>query len=191
MCPLRTVTLTVCGEDEFTCFDGSCISMDLRCNGREDCPDASDEKQCTILKTFEGYNKILLPIPRENEESFSLDLSIFISNINAVDEVNGKLEIKMAFIRSWYNPQLSYLNLNRSEAKNILSAADKEKMWIPYTVFQNVKDYKSTDRLDTVRISPNPEFNYVRGSSVDLLNSRTFSGSENVLKYEIEVIGEK
>ena len=106
--------------------------MDLRCNGREDCTDASDEKQCTILKTFEGYNKILLPIPRENEKSFSLNLSIFISNINAVDEVNGKLEIKMAFIRSWYNPQLSYLNLNRSEAKNLLSDADKKKMWLPF-----------------------------------------------------------
>ena len=160
--------------------------MDLRCNGREDCTDASDEKQCTILKTFEGYNKILLPIPRENEESFSLNLSIFISNINAVDEVNGKLEIKMAFIRSWYNPQLSYLNLNRSDAKNILSDADKEKMWIPYTVFQNVKDYKSTDRLDTLRISPSGEFKYEKGSKEDLMNYRIFSGSENVLNYERE-----
>ena len=37
---LRMVTLTVCEKDEFTCFDGSCISMDLRCNGREDCIDA-------------------------------------------------------------------------------------------------------------------------------------------------------
>ena len=117
-----------------------------------------------------------------------MNLSIVISNINSIDEVNGKLEIKMTIIRSWYNPQLSYLNLNRSEAKNLLLEADRERMWIPYTVFQNVKDYKRTDRLDTVRISPNPEFKYERGSKLDWINSRTFSGSENVLKYETEVI---
>ena len=186
----RMVTITFCEKDEFTCFDGSCISMDLRCNGREDCMDASDEKQCSILKTFEGYNKILLPIPKENEESFILNISIFISNINSVDEVNGKLEIRMSVIRSWFNPQLRYLNLNRSESKNLLSDDDKKKMWIPYTVFQNLKDFKNTDRLDTVRISPNPEFKYKRGSKVNLMNYRSFSGSENALKYEIELIGE-
>ena len=184
------VTLTVCGEDEFTCFDGSCIFMDLRCNGREDCSDASDEKQCEILKTFEGYNKMLLPLPRENEKMFNLNLSIFISNIKSIDEVHGKLKLKIAIIRSWYNPQLSYLNLNRSETKNLLSEADKEKMWIPYIVFQNVEDYMSTDRLDTVRISPNPEFKYIRGSKVDMMNYRVFSGSENILKYERELNAE-
>merc|ERR1711989_171336 len=38
-----------CTEGNFTCNDGQCVSMDLRCNQFPDCRDESDEMNCDIL----------------------------------------------------------------------------------------------------------------------------------------------
>ena len=40
----RTLTLTTCFPDKFTCDDGSCIRINQRCNLAVDCRDGSDEK---------------------------------------------------------------------------------------------------------------------------------------------------
>ena len=47
--------LTGCKDDEFTCDDGKCISMDKRCNQLQNCRDESDEIGCQILKLKYGY----------------------------------------------------------------------------------------------------------------------------------------
>ena len=51
-----------CQKGNFTCNDGQCVNMDVRCNQLPDCRDESDERNCNILVLKDGYNKEVPPV---------------------------------------------------------------------------------------------------------------------------------
>ena len=57
-----------CGEKDFTCYDGECVSMNERCDQVPNCRDHSDEIGCQILVLEEGYNKRVPPVGKHEEK---------------------------------------------------------------------------------------------------------------------------
>ena len=61
----KTITLTSCSASEYTCDDGLCIDINLRCNGDNDCDDKSDEINCRKISIDKSYVKHFSPPPYE------------------------------------------------------------------------------------------------------------------------------
>ena len=130
-----------------------------------------------------------MPLPTAGQEKFSYNISITISKIINIDEIDGKFSIKMTMNRTWINPQLTYMNLHKSKDLNILTKEDKHLMWIPHVVFHNMQSHdskKRTDKLDTLQIIPNSEFSYRKSDKNQHKNARIFEGSENKINQEKE-----
>lgn len=51
-----------CTNDEFTCKDGSCISMSWKCDRQIDCSDGSDESECGKNLSFARSEAMFLII---------------------------------------------------------------------------------------------------------------------------------
>ena len=73
--------LTGCSEEEFTCSDGSCVSMTSRCNGKNDCSDETDEAECKAFVQSVGYNPFEVPPPLGNRTKHDVSLTIDILDI--------------------------------------------------------------------------------------------------------------
>ena len=184
------MTLTGCTKNQFTCTDGSCVTIEQRCDGKADCQDWSDEEECKAFITFPGYKKFLVPPPIGNETSLIMNISIIIDQIIAIDENNGYFEIKMTLVRYWYDSQLSYQNLKKNSAKNIISTEDMKMMWKPWTITKNIKnvdEVKKTDKGDKMTIIPNSNFKFTRDEKTNIHNTMLFKGSENAISYERQI----
>ena len=48
-----------CSDSEFTCNDGSCISLAHRCNILRDCKDNSDELRCDLVRIDDDQVPVL------------------------------------------------------------------------------------------------------------------------------------
>ena len=70
------IKLSTCSEGQFTCGDGECIDIDFRCDRAKHCRDWSDEIDCNIVQTPEGYLKEFVPINLEKDLSIKKVVAI-------------------------------------------------------------------------------------------------------------------
>jgi hypothetical protein len=59
----QRLLFTSCSDTEFTCGDGLCVPMALRCNQIIDCPnDSSDEEECAMVRFPDTYKTEFAPV---------------------------------------------------------------------------------------------------------------------------------
>ena len=183
------LTMTTCSSSEFTCGDGFCVDMNLKCNGKMDCWDGSDEVKCDILETNIGYKKLIIPIGR-NETVFKVNITIIIRDITMINEVDSVFRTRFDYIKNWKDHNLNFKNLQRN-GLNEMNEEEKKVIWTPYTVFYNIESrckINVSDKKEVMRVISNKNFDYDLADLSNNENTFIFQGSENVIEKDRQLV---
>lgn len=141
---MANLTLTGCLMTEFTCMDGSCLPMHLRCDGTTQCMDKSDESGCRILDYQNGYDKLI--VPETGNGKVTVTISVEIQNVLDINEVADSIAWKFVLEQTFLDKRLKYINLKEDSKLNKLSKEEVDSLWFPYILYGNVA--KQTDWVE-------------------------------------------
>ncbi|XP_047474147.1 uncharacterized protein LOC125028711 [Penaeus chinensis] len=176
--------LTFCGKDLYTCNDGTCISMDGRCNQRTDCDDQSDEMNCSLIRIPAGYSN-RLPPPTMYSDLLPIAFSINITSIREINLVSSTVTMDVVWQLRWADGRLRYFELHHDYRTNRLR--DSQVVWKPEITLRD-DTHSSVDKI------LHSDFLYVLRAGLPLPDDDTtiseddeYKGSENILVQEQEV----
>ena len=188
------LTFSACTPAQYSCDDGNCVGMEQRCDGKFDCYDKTDEKECQLVTEDPSYSKGISPPPAKHMSFCELFLSVDIYEILKLDEIGRIFEIKFKMFVTWIDPRLTYQNLKTNKNLNVLQLEGQRKIWTPDIIFTNTKnsDQSIIDEKSSIRVLPDKDFFYEPSTFTERRNTYKFPGSRNFLElsrfYRIDFI---
>ena len=118
----HTLFFSSCSIGEFTCDDGSCISIDERCNKVSDCSDKSDENDCYKVRFNEqSYNKHMAPVDKyDSDRRIKITFNISDLEIVDIDYLESYFTSRFTLEMTWIDRRLTFQNLRVLD--NVLDA---------------------------------------------------------------------
>ena len=156
--------------------------LSVRCDGRTDCEDGTDEADCKVFVTSVGYNKLL--IPPADEEKLTIDINVEINAITAINEIENFFRVKSTFERIWCDRRLTYYNLKKTASQNKISILERESIWKSWLTYENVEStakVMKTDGPDKMSIIPSNLSDFKYGDNTYLRNTKVFEGAKNAI----------
>ncbi|XP_066957582.1 uncharacterized protein [Macrobrachium rosenbergii] len=135
--------LTACRSDQYTCNDGTCIQKMQRCDLAVNCPDKSDETNCSAVIVPDDYIREVPPA-RIDSEPARIFLFVSIMSIQPIDTLGMKMTFDANVTLMWRDNRLDMLSLNYAETLNVIRSG--ERIWQPDFLFE---DYTGSE-ADTI-----------------------------------------
>ncbi|XP_071552922.1 uncharacterized protein [Panulirus ornatus] len=179
----RTLLLTPCPSESYTCDDATCIPLETRCDLKYDCLDRSDEVNCDLISKADDYKNDLPPrISEKQEEATSLPITLTISIESATiytSEMTLQLSYEMKM--TWFDNRLTYRNLKTNDSLNKVPFTSMLELWSPTVGFINTEGHQHTKvdvetSLHLQRLQPPAERDSSAPGEVEL-----FPGGDNPL----------
>ena len=141
---IRTLLLTNCAEDQFTCDDGKCIDRNHRCDQKYDCLDRTDESSCDIVLFPASYKKSLVPRSDSGDQkSLPVVLNAIIKSVD-IDTMKTAMTLAFQLKQTWFDNRLEYVNLKIDSSLNRVSFNLMKNLWSPEVSFVNTPNNKHT-----------------------------------------------
>ena len=108
----------------------------------------------------EGYSKHQSPPGNDSSLNLSLALNLvqgtfvqdiffrFSISVREINEVEGTAIVKISMTRSWNDRRLNFTSFRVGQTSAKISPDEKENLWIPWTVFANMKHGNSWFKSD-------------------------------------------
>ena len=182
------IKLTTCLPGLFTCDDGQCVSIEVRCDQTPNCKDGSDERNCKMMIIEDNYNKKIAPFifDTDLEEITPVEIAVSIDILQLLKFMEVDLEyiLKFKLKLEWYDYRLTYWNLKRRRSANRLTEEEFEKIWMPYLIFKNTEKNEATVKDAEAEITLTREGNFTRSDDSIIEEINIFNGIENKIIFE-------
>ena len=174
------LNLSYCTNAMFSCDDGTCINLDMKCNENIDCPDGTDEIGCKVVNIPVTYNKAVT----SDSEKFDLSTSVEILNILSITEMEGKIRLTVRLILEWYDSRLTFLDLKSKTVLNKLEDTEFDLIWTPDIIFVNIekKDFEYSVKSQ-VTIIMNASQKYDLADYSSLYSSKIYNGNSSKINW--------
>ena len=115
-----------------------------RCDGRDDCGDASDEDNCDKIKILPSYPKEEPPLPLRGDPYSYIFLDVDVTSVVEVEEVDSSFTVQFSMKMQWRETQLTFRNLKEETHLNTVTSEEAVTIWYPKILFYNTRNKEST-----------------------------------------------
>ena len=134
----RTLILSTCEDDQFSCDDATCIPLEQRCDLKYDCIDHSDEYRCNFVVIPEDYRSDLPPRRVNSGNDTILPISMFIDiEFMSVDTTDMTMHLSYKLRMTWFDSRLLFVNMKEIESLNKIPYNIMTKLWAPTVSYVN------------------------------------------------------
>ena len=156
----------------------------IRCDGRVDCEDKTDEEDCGRAVILSSYNKAMTPPPLFGSDQVKVELSMRLQSILNLDEIGQIMFVKYVLLAKWKDPGLKFHNLKRDANQNVLSEIEWSRIWVPRIIFDNTEATEESimDAKSIIRVLANENFTHTVTDLHHHQNIYVFDGKETELE---------
>ena len=121
-----------------------CVA-NYRCNGQDDCNDASDEINCENVVLPDFYPKEEAPSPMGDKSLADILFSIEVIEVLGLNEVLSTMELRYTMTFKWRDSRIKFKNLKHEPFLNTLRTEEATGLWYPKVVFFNTRETDETE----------------------------------------------